>query len=115
MPVRVKACAVRPDRVVELPARELGGDRIQVLDARLGVSGHHAVPDRLQRDLRALLLAEQRLFVELALRDVRLDTDEAPQAPILVEPALDAALDPAPLAARVLHSVHALEQLSAAL
>jgi len=98
-----------PDRIVELPARELGRDRVQVLHSRLGVGGHDAVADRLQRDLRAFLLAEQRLFVELALGDVGLDADEAPQAPVLVEPALDAALDPAPFAARVLHSMHALE------
>ena len=35
--------------------------------------------------------------------------------PLLVEPALHAALNPAPLAARVLHAMHALEQLGSAL
>ena len=104
-----------PDRVVQLPARELGRDGVQVLDASLGVGRHDAVADRLQRDLRAFLLAEQRLFVKLALRDVGLDADETPQALVLVEAALHAALDPPPLAARVLHSVHAFEELDATL
>jgi len=35
---------------------ELFGDRVQVLDGQVRVGGDHAVADRLQRDLRALLL-----------------------------------------------------------
>src|SRR5690606_33333972 len=74
-----------------------------------------AVADRLQRDLGALLLAEQRLLVELSLGDVRLDADEPPQAPVLVDPSLHAALHPAPLAVCMAHPVHALEELGLAL
>ena len=103
------------DGVVEPPTRELGRHGIQILHARLGVRRHDAVADRLQRDLRALLLAEQRFLVELAFGDVGLDADQPLQAAVVVEPALNAALDPAPLAARVLHAMHALEQLGPAL
>src|SRR5690606_38408087 len=45
---------------------------------------------------------------------VRLDTDEPAQALVLVEPPFDAALNPAPLAVRVTHAVHAFEELAAA-
>ena len=51
----------------------------------LRIGRDDAVTDRLQRDLRALLLAEQRLFVELALGDVELDAHQAQQAAVLVD------------------------------
>src|SRR5690606_7531664 len=101
--------------IVELPAGQLLGDGVQVLHTALGVRRHDAIAYRLQRDLRALLLAEQRLFVELALRDVRLDADQPPQPAVLVDPALHAALHPAPLAVRMPHPMHALEELGLAL
>ena len=37
---------------------ELLGDRVEVFDATAGIGRDHAVTDRLQRDLRALLLFE---------------------------------------------------------
>ena len=46
---------------------------------RCCVGGDHAVADRLQRDLRALLFLEERVLVELALGDVELDADQAAQ------------------------------------
>ena len=67
-------------RLLEAPAGELLGDRVEVLDDQRGVGGDHAVADRLQRDLRALLLLEQRVLVELALGDVELDARPAAAA-----------------------------------
>src|SRR5690606_28615062 len=72
-------------------------------------------PDRLQRDLSAFLLAEQRLFVELALRDVGLDPDQALEPAMIVDSTLHAALDPAPFAAGMAHAVNALEELGTSL
>ena len=57
-------------RVLELPAREVFRGRVQVFDDATGVRGDDRVADGAQRDLRALLLAEQRFLVDLALRDV---------------------------------------------
>ena len=44
---------------------------IQVLDVAVRIGRHDRVADRLQRDLRTLLLVEQRALGGLALRDVR--------------------------------------------
>ncbi len=66
-----------PLAILEPPARERLGNRIQIVDDALGIGGDDAVADALQRDLRALLLAEQRFLVELALGDIELDADEA--------------------------------------
>ena len=51
----------------------------------LGIGRDDAVTDRLQRDLGALLLAKQRLLVELALGDVELDAHQAQQAAVPVD------------------------------
>jgi hypothetical protein len=75
-----------------------------------GIGRDDAVADRLQRDLRALLLAEQRLLVELALGDVELDADQPQQPAARVERALARLTDPAPFAAAMAHAVDALEQ-----
>ncbi len=74
-------------RILEPPAGQLLGHRVQVVDRPSRVGGDHAVADRLQRDLRALLLAEQRLLVELALGDVELDADQAQQPALRRRPA----------------------------
>ena len=71
--------------VLEAPAGERLGHRVDVVDDALGVGGDDAVADALQRDLRALLLAEQRLLVELALGDVELDADQAQQPALVVD------------------------------
>ena len=76
---------------------------------RCCVGGDHAVADRLQRDLRAFLLLEERVLVELALGDVELDAHQAPQPPGAVHARLGAADHPAPVAVAVAHAVHALE------
>ena len=83
------------------------GFRYSMIRCRVG--GDHAVADRLQRDLRALLLLEQRVLVELALGDVELDADQAAQAAAAVDARLGAAHHPAPVAVAVAHAVHALE------
>ena len=57
-------------RLARLPAGQILGDRIQVLDAAFGVGRDHGVADRLQRDLRLFLLLEHRGFGALALADV---------------------------------------------
>ena len=95
--------------VLEPPAGQLLRHRVQVLDAAVRVAGDHAVADRLQGDLRAFLLAEQRLLVQLALGDVELDADQAAQPALVVDAGAGAADDPAPLPVRVLEPVHALE------
>ncbi len=94
---------------LEAPAREVLRDRVQVLDGQVLVGRDHAVADRLQRDLRAFLLLEERVLVELALGDVELDADQAPEPPGAVDARLGAAHHPAPLAVAVAHPVHALE------
>jgi hypothetical protein len=95
--------------LLEAPAGEVLCNRVQVLDDEVRVGRDHAVTDRLQRDLRALFLLEQGVLVELALRDVEFDADQSPQAPARIHARLGAAHDPAPLAVRVAHPVHALE------
>ena len=54
-----------------IPAGELLGDGVQVLDTPFGVGGDDGVADRLQRDLGLLLFLEQLDLGALALRDVR--------------------------------------------
>ena len=98
-----------PLRVVEVPAGQLLRHRVEVLDVQVRIGRDHAVADRLQRDLRALLLAEERVLVELALGDVELDTDQPLEPAARVRARLGAAHDPAPLAVAVTHAVHALE------
>ena len=62
--------------ILETPSGERLGDRVQIVDHALGVGGDDAVADALQSDLRALLLAEQRFLVELALGDIEFDADQ---------------------------------------
>jgi len=57
-----------PLTILEAPSRERLGNRIQIVDDALGIGGDDAVADALQRDLRALLLAEQRFFVRACAR-----------------------------------------------
>ena len=95
--------------VLETPSRERLGHRIQIVDDALGIGGDDAVADALQRDLRALLLAKQRLLVQLALGDVEFDADQAQQPALVVDLGLGAADDPAPFAGGVAHAVQALE------
>ena len=69
--ILVQHCSIeQAARIRAAPAGQLLGDRIEVLDAPLAVGGDHAVADRLQRDLGALLLLEDRRFGPLALGDV---------------------------------------------
>jgi hypothetical protein len=82
---------------------------IQIVDDALGIGGDDAVADALQGDLRAFLLAEQRLLVQLALGDIEFDADQAQQAALLVDLGLGAADDPAPFAGGMAHAVQALE------
>ena len=96
-------------RVFEAPAGELLGHGIDVVHRGVRIGRDHAVTDGLQRDLRALLLAEQRFFVELAFGDVELDTDQAQQAPMFIHARLGAAHHPAPVAVAVLHAMHGFE------
>ena len=96
-------------RIFEAPAGELLGHGIDVVHRGVRIGRDDAVTDGLQRDLRALLLAEQRFFVELALGDVELDTDQAQQAAVFVHARLGAAHHPAPVAVAVLHAMHAFE------
>src|SRR5690606_22597962 len=63
--------AERPaDRMPALPAGQLLRDGVQVLDVAVRVDREHCVADRLERDLRPLLLAEQRALRRLPLRHV---------------------------------------------
>ncbi len=96
-------------RVFQPPARQLLGHGIDVVDRGVRVGRDHAVTDGLQRDLRALLLAEQRFFVELAFGDVELDTDQAQQAPMFIHARLGAAHHPAPVTVAVLHAMDGFE------
>ncbi len=50
-------------RIVDLPAGQLLGDRIDVFDVALGIGRDDAVADRAQGNLRALFLTEQRFFI----------------------------------------------------
>src|SRR6516165_928542 len=54
----------------ERPGSEAFGNRIDVLDASLGIRADHRIADRLQRYLRPLLLGKDRLLGALALGDV---------------------------------------------
>ncbi len=76
----------------------------------VGGGGDDPVADGLQRDLGALLLAEQRLLVDLLLGDVGLDPHQPAQPAVVVEQGLGAARDPAPLAIAPAHAVGALEE-----
>ena len=96
-------------RLLEAPPGQVLCNRVEVLDGQVLVGGDHAVADRLQRDLRAFLLLEERVLVELALGDVGLDAHQAPQPPGAVRARLGAADHPAPVAVAVAHAVHALE------
>ena len=58
-------------RFAALPARELLGHRVQVIDQAVRIRGDDRIADRLQRHLRPLFLVEQRALGGLALRDVR--------------------------------------------
>src|SRR5215472_3173590 len=95
--------------VFQAPAGELFRHRVDVVDGGAGIGGDDAIADRLQRDLRALLLAEQRLLVELALSDVELDADQAQEPSVLVDARGRAADHPAPLAVAMAHAMGALE------
>src|SRR6185312_2328044 len=98
-----------PHRILETPARQCFRHGIDVVDDGIGIGGDDAVADRLQSDLGAFLLAEERFLVELSLRDVELDTDEAQQASVFVHTCRCTADDPTPLAIAVTHAVSALE------
>ena len=65
-----------PHRIFETPSRQLFSDRVDVVDRGVGIGRDDAITDRLQGDLRALLLTEQRFLVNLALSDIELDADE---------------------------------------
>ena len=97
-------------RVLEAPAGELLGDRVQIFDAALRVGRDHAVADRLQRDLRAFLLLEQRFFEQLALGHVEIDADDATRTALLVDARLGATHDPQPHAIAMPQAMHAFEQ-----
>ncbi len=56
-------------RLAALPAGQALGDRIHVIDVAFGIGGDDRVADRLQRDLRPLLVGTPRLR-RLALGDV---------------------------------------------
>ena len=73
-----------PLRLVRVPAGQILGDRIQILDAPVGVRRDHGVADRLQRDLRLLLLLEHRSLGALALADVGDRAFVADQIAVLV-------------------------------
>ena len=59
--------------IVDWPARQLFCDGVDVLDIAPRIRRDHAVADRLQRDLRALFLPEQRFLVKLALGEIHFD------------------------------------------
>src|ERR1019366_1898300 len=98
-----------PHRILEPPARELLGYGVDVIDGRERIGRDDPIADRLQRDLGALLLAKQRLLVQLALGDVELDADQAQQPAVRIELRLGATDDPAPFAAAMAHAVDAFE------
>ncbi len=104
-----------PGGIVQRPASELLRHRVEVLDTTVRVRGDHAVADGLQRDLRVLLLAEQRFLVELLVGDIELDPDQAQHPALIVHEGLGAAHHPAPFAGTMAHAMHALEQLRLAL
>ena len=97
-------------RIVELPPGQPFGHGIQILHIAVSIGRRNAVTDRLQRDLRALLLAEQRLFIEFALGDVGFDADEPLHPLVVADSRLNPALDPPPVTVRMPHAVHTLEQ-----
>jgi hypothetical protein len=99
-----------PLRVLQPPTRQLLGDRIEIFDAALRIGSDDAVADRLQRDLRALLLLEQRVLEQLALGYVQIDADDAMSTALLVDPGLRATHHPQVHAIAVTQPVHALEQ-----
>src|SRR5690606_22346236 len=96
-------------RMLQAPPGELLRDRIEILDAALRVGGDDAVAYRLQRDLRALLLLEERFLEELALGDVQVHADDAPRPALLVDARFRAAHHPEPHAVAVPEPMHALE------
>jgi hypothetical protein len=59
-----------PGRLARIPARELLGDRVEVLDPAVGVRRDDRVADRLQRDLGLFLFLVQLQFCALAHGDV---------------------------------------------
>ena len=97
-------------RVLQAPAGQLLGDRVEIFDAALRVGRDDAVADRLQRDLRALLLLEQRLLEQLALGHVEVDADDAMSTALLVDARFRATHDPQPHAIAMAQPMHALEQ-----
>ncbi len=96
-------------RILETPARQFLGHGIDVIDGRVGIRRDDAIADRLQGDLRAFFLSEQRLFVQLALGNVELNADESQQPTVLVHTGRGATDDPAPLAIAVPHAVSAFK------
>ena len=71
-------------RLARVPAGEILGDRVEIFDAAVGVGRDHGVADRLQRDLRLLLLLEHRGLGALALADVGDRAFVADQLAVLV-------------------------------
>ncbi len=71
-------------RFGRVPAGELLGDRVQVLDAPFGIGGDDRVADRLERDLRLLLFLEKLDLGLLAHRDVGNRTFVADDLAVLV-------------------------------
>jgi hypothetical protein len=57
-------------RLIEPPRGQVLGRRIDVIDPPVRIGADHRIADRLQRDLRALLLGEHLLLGALALGDV---------------------------------------------
>ena len=97
-------------RIVNLPACQLLRDRIDVLNNAITIRRDDAVTNRLQRNLRAFLFPEQRVFVKFAFRDIDLNTEQAQQTTIFVENGFGTALHPAPVTALVLHTMNGFKK-----
>jgi hypothetical protein len=70
-----------PHGVLDTPAGQGLGHRIQILHLTVCIGGNHTIANRLQRDLRRFLFAKQGLFIEFVFGDVQLHTHQAFQLP----------------------------------
>ncbi len=57
-------------RAADIPPGQVLGDRVDVIDTPVRISGDHAIADGLQRHLGALLFLEDPRFGALAIGDV---------------------------------------------